>query len=114
MAQFNLSITPEELQAAFDLAEDETTRRYEMNLTPICFFRQRVKRHLKIIEIDLMVDPKALLQKRQATLVATVNLKRKKEFAWRLWISLQLVRLASWIAWAKFEQEEDDELNPSP
>lgn len=125
MAQSDLSpVTPEELQIAFDLAEDETARQYsertcslmdkDGNETcPICFFRQRVKNHLKIIDVDLVVDPKALLQKRQATLVATVNLERKREFAWRLWISLQLIHLASWIAWAKFEQEEDEINSPS-
>lgn len=43
-------------------------------------------------------------------LTVNVIIRRGCEWRWRLWVSTQLIRLACWIAWTKYDivNEEGD------
>lgn len=48
------------------------------------------------------------LDPRSPSMKMTVKIRRYHEWSIRLWVGLQLIRLAAWLAWFGLEEEEND------
>ena len=55
-----------------------------------------------------MASPDAIIDMKDVLKTATlhVRIRRTRQFAWRLWLGVRLIRLAAWIMWLDVEFDD--------